>query len=268
MRNFFISLALLVISSPLLATDSIINEYTYEYNFGEVNIGVDANQGNIVTVFDALELNGVNLSISGWADSGQLNSADKFDYDRVISAELQKVVDFGWAVKNSWESDGKHQTIDNTGDYPDFDFILFSFSEAVTLENLSFGWASNNGSQEVSVAALGTAGFAELTSEQSTWTEIVSDAISSSFSISNTLTSTLDFNTASQYWLVGAYNTVFGALDDGTVFNDSFKISGINFTSSSSNDIDEPPAEVSEPGALALMSLGLGLIVYRRKRRV
>ena len=268
MRKIFSLLVAIINSTPLWATDTIINEYTYEYNFEEVNIGSDPDQGEIVTVFDSLRLNGINLAVSGWADSGQLNSDDTFNYDRVIGAEFKKVFDYGWAVRNSWESDGDHQTIDNTGGYPDYDFILFSFSEAVTLNTLSFGWASTRGSQEVSVSALGAAGLSELTSEQSTWGNIVSDAISSSFSISNTLTATLDFNSPSQYWLVGAYNTVFGEVDGGTTFNDSFKISGINFTHSPTSDVDTPPTEVSEPGALALMSLGLGLVLYRRKRSV
>ena len=93
MRKFFILLAAIINFPPLWATDTIINEYKYEYNFESVNIGSNPNQGEIVTVFDSLQLNGINVAVSGWADSGKLNSDDIFNYDRVIGAELKKVFD-------------------------------------------------------------------------------------------------------------------------------------------------------------------------------
>ena len=40
------------------------------------------------------------------------------------------------------------------------------------------------------------------------------------------------------------------------------------FTGSLNAETNPPPTQVSEPGALALMGLGLGLVLYRRKRRV
>ena len=62
---------------------------------------------------------------------------------------------------------------------------------------------------------------------------------------------------------MGAYNKTFGDIG-GHDYNDAFKISSIQFESK----LTPPPTQVSEPGALALMSLGLGLVLYRRKRRV
>ncbi|QDG39028.1 PEP-CTERM sorting domain-containing protein [Alteromonas mediterranea] len=265
--------SVLVLSSNFAwATDSFIEEHNYEYNFQSVNIGTNPNSGSVVTVSDSLNLNDVNVSVSGWADSERLAVGDSGDYDRVIGANLQYVDSYGWAVRNSWEDTGSHQTIDNysVDGYKDYDFILLSFSEEVQLDSLNFGWANfRDGSQEVSVSALSDNGFNELTSTNSTWSNIISDAVSSSFSIQrlseNRGISTLDFTSSAKYWLVGAYNTIFGTVANGSKYNDAFKIAGLGFSNTTEK---ETTTEVSEPGALALMSLGLGLVLYRRKRRV
>lgn len=263
--------ALFLSSNLAWGEDTFIQEHSYNYNFDSVNVGTDPNSGSLVTIFDSLNLNDINLSISGWSDVERLDEDDKWDYKRVVSAEVQKVFDYGWAVKNSLEGDGSHQTIDNsTGQYPDYDFILLSFSEEVQLDSLNFGWADfGNGSQEVSVAAITDTGFNKLTSENSTWSSIISDAVSSSFSIKslshNRGVSNLNFSSTAKYWLVGAYNTVFGTTSSGYTLNDAFKIAGLGFSNTTETKTN---TEVSEPGALALMSLGLGLVLYRRKRRV
>jgi hypothetical protein len=217
-------------------------------------------------------MNNVSVAISGWADSAKLNSDDTYNYDRVISAEVQPVYNYGWAVRNSEEATGTHQTIGNNSGFPDFDFVLLSFSEEVKLDTLNFGWAGfDHGSQEVSVAAIGDSGFNKLTSQNSTWSSIIAGAVSNSFSIDRLSehsyqgTSSLNIAASAKYWLVGAYNTVFGSVSHGTNFNDAFKISGLEFSNTTTEN--PPPTEVSEPGALALMSLGLGLVLYRRKRR-
>ena len=262
--------SVLVLSSNFAwASDSSIQEHTYNYNFQSVNIETNPNAGSVVTISDSLNLNNVNVSVSGWADSAWLQGGDSGDYDRVIGAHLQEIGSYGWAVRNSYEAVDSHQTIDNYR-YKDYDFILLSFSEEVQLDSLNFGWANfGDGSQEVSVAAITDTGFSKLTSENSTWSSIISDAVSSSFSIErlsyNRGVSNLNFSSTAKYWLVGAYNTVFGTTSNGSTFNDAFKIAGLGFSNTTEG---ETTTEVSEPGALALMSLGLGLVLYRRKRRV
>ena len=269
MRIIIFVSALLLSSNLAWGGDTLLQEHSYNYNFDNVNVGTNPNSGSTVTIFDSLNLNDVNLSISGWSDSAALNSNDNWLYERVVSADVQEVYNYGWAVRNTEENTGNHQTIDNVG-FPDYDFILLSFSEAVTLDNLSFGWANfGNGSQEVSVAAIDDSGFAKLTSQQSTWSDIIADAVSSSYSIvkqnGSSGVSNLSFSSSAKYWLVGAYNTVFGTTSNGSTFNDAFKIAGLGFSNTTEK---ETSTEVSEPGALALMGLGLGLVLYRRKRRV
>lgn len=274
MYKLTIFLTILLSINSAWASDSSLKEHTFNYESESFNTGINPIDKILVSPTGSVGLNGIDVSISGWSDSELLHSDDSGNYDRVVKANVQKVGDYGWAVKNSWESSGYHQTIDNvSGDhYLDYDFLLFSFSEAVTLDNINFGWARLDGqNQEVSVAGLGEAGFNALTSESSTWSSIISGAISNSFSItsnSNGLSSSLNFTESANYWLVGAYNTVFGEVNNGSLFNDGFKISGIELSRATSQDepFDEP-TQVSEPGALALMSLGLGLVLYRRKRR-
>lgn len=278
MRIISLVAALVVSSNLVWAEESLLQEHTYKYKLENINEGTNPNTGSIVTVFETknntIDLDGVsvNISISGWSDSASMGPNDIYNYDRVVSAEMKKVYDLGWAVLNTEESDGPHQTIDNVK-FPDYDFVLLSFSEKVTLDTLKFGWANfSGGSQEVSVAAIGEPGFNKLTSETSTWSSIISNAVSSSFSIERLSgskgVSNLNFSSAAKYWLVGAYNTVFGSTPHGTKFNDAFKIAGIEFSNTSTKPIDkEPPKQVSEPGALALMCLGLGLVLYRRKHR-
>ena len=263
--------ALLLSSNLAWGGDTLLQEHSYNYSFDSVNVGTNPNSGSVVTIFDSLNLNDVNLSISGWSDVRRVDEHDNWDFKRVVGAEVQKVYDKGWAVRNPLEAEGAHQTIDNsTGQYPDYDFILLSFSEEVQLDSLNFGWANfGNGSQEVSVAAITDTGFNKLTSENSTWSSIISDAVSSSFSIERLSydrgVSNLNFSSTAKYWLVGAYNTVFGTTSSGSTLNDAFKIAGLGFSNTTETKTN---TEVSEPGALALMGLGLGLVLYRRKRRV
>ena len=258
---------LLLCAGSAWATDSSLAEHSYSYDFGEVNVNVDPTIGNVVNV------NGVSVSISGWADSAQLVHGDSGQFDRVISANLQEVPGYGWAVRNSYEDENWHQTVDNTSSkgWQDYDFILFSFSSAVTLTNIDFGWApTQEGSQEVSVAALGTSGLNALTGQQSTWSNIIADALSSSYSLThignNQHTTDLNFTETARYWLVGAYNTVFGSVTGGSTFNDRYKISGINFTKPSVLDPDDNSTPVNAPGTLAIMCLSLFIFALKRKK--
>lgn len=151
------------------------------------------------------------------------------------------------------------------------DMVLFSFDQAVTLHGASFYSIQNgypaNGVNDVTVAGLSNDAFGLFTSNHNTWSDIAGKAItgaSGTYGITG-LQSTFDGLTSAKYWLVGAYNSVFSAVNYDK--NDvGFKLSSLNIEVKGPS-IEEPPTEVSEPGALALMSLGLGLVLYRRKRR-
>ena len=177
---------------------------------------------------------------------------------------------------------GDSHSVDNFNDHGsrDFDMILFSFDKEVVLTGGTFSANYYDGGEknDVTVAGLdydkanalftGTSNF--------TWSDVsetVIDGALGHFNISNTKNSENYFEssftknlTAAKYWLVGAYNTVFDQSASGSFNNVGFKLSSL--TVGLEEKTTQPPTQVSEPGALALMSLGLGLVLYRRKRRV
>ena len=195
---------------------------------------------------------------------------------------------YGLGIRNSdWDFKNNNyyydaHTIDNTsiGGSRDFDMILLSFDKKVVLTGGTFSANYYDGGEknDVTVAGLdydkanalftGTSNF--------TWSDVsetVIDGALGHFNISNTKNSENYFEssftknlTAAKYWLVGAYNTVFDQSVSGSINKVGFKLSSL--TIGLEKETTQPPTEVSEPGALALMSLGLGLVLYRRKRRV
>lgn len=245
---------------------------------------------------NGVEIDGVNVKLSAWTytdystdwekRNGSWKKLSTYNVKSFDDSNAQFVgqpnlsYDYGYGVQNSYEANGAHQTIDNRVDYTTddnwntaqgyrtFDYILLSFDDAVSLNNVELGWHAGSG-QQLSVAALTSSSL-----DQNSWANIVQKdslgkAISASFNIAGgqydgiaSVSKTFK-NQFSNLWLVGAYNKIFGDIG-GSDSNDKFKLSALSF------DVETtpPPTEVSEPGALALMSLGLGLVLYRRKRRV
>ena len=180
----------------------------------------------------------------------------------------------GYGIKNSdYSWGGDSHAVDNSGDGGgrDFDMFLLSFSESVTLENAAFTWVvGDNDSKEVTVAGLNSIAAFE-SGANSTWNTVTSAIVENTLGHygvgskgSNGLyESTFTKLTGSaKYWLIGAYNTIFDDNAKSNFNSVQLKLSSIGVS------MTQPTAEVSEPGALALMGLGLGLVLYRRKRRV
>lgn len=219
-----------------------------------------------------VSIGGVNISISGWADTYGNND------DIVVGANTYKISNYyGYGVTNSdWEStsNSPDHAIDNintkSGNWQDFDFVLFSFDEAVSLTGANFSWVYNQNDSQVSVAALSDIGA--LSSGSSTWSDIVGNAISASYDIEKCDTtdehlkykSEFAINDSAKYWLIGAYNTVFGDIG-GSSHDDAFKLTSIGF---SIDDSSPPPdtTAVSEPGAAGLLLASGLLVMWRRKR--
>lgn len=277
--SFFVLVALQI--SLVNAEDTLIKEYSYDLMAHDTS-GVLSPSG--------IDIDGVNVSVTAWADTvvssqtiwgwrcGRRYCTYKpttttEDLDTIESATAQLVDGYGYGIRNNLESTNDHQTIDNYGEEVNetpvnsFEYLLFSFDSEVNVSQIDFGWNANNGEdQQVSVVSI--EGSPEIEGES--WGTIALNAISASFDITGGKNngvadlSSLD-NEYSNYWLVGAYNKAFGDIG-GDENNDAFKISSIQFNTKQVNNTT-PPAQVSEPGALALMSLGLGLALYRRKRR-
>ncbi|WP_334032209.1 exosortase-dependent surface protein XDP1 [Alteromonas sp. P256] len=252
MKSFIAKIFLIsLISFPLWATDSPLSEAVSKINL------VSAKKPITTFSIDGVD---VGVGISAWSDT--LGGNNYF----VESAQLGTFKD-SLTVLN-FAGDGDDHYIDN-GRY--YDMVLFSFEEAVTLKGASFfsidKYKKANGKNDVTVAGLSDDALGLFTSGKNTWNDISMKAIagaSGHFGINN-LQSTFEGLNAAKYWLVGAYNSVFSSVNNKRN-SIGFKLAALDIELKKPS-IQQPPTEVSEPGALALMSLGLGLVLYRRKRR-
>ncbi|MAI35985.1 exosortase-dependent surface protein XDP1 [Alteromonas sp.] len=275
LKSALVAGILLCIPSFVSATDSFIKEYHYDMIDQGVFKSIDASS-------NAIKVNGSDIfvSYSTWADT---NYSDNDNDDRVVQQNGLDYsgADFGYAMRNKDHggSLSDWHTIDNNQDdwKFDFDMVLFSFSEDVTLTDTSFKYLTGAGDEnQLTVVGFDNADiFKATSSKQTTWTDIASsDAITSVFhtKISSSTNGKGNYSvtypttfTEAKYWLVGAYNTFFDPTTSETEISGSgFKLSALKFS------VDNTPTtttDVSEPGALALLSLGLGLVLYRRKRR-
>jgi hypothetical protein len=210
--------------------------------------------------------------------------------ETVVGAKLEKISDkWAYGITNNDEAyyrDGADHAIDNINYYSqgsanayysgmtnverDYDFVLLSFDSAVTLTGASFSWLYDSRDSQVSVAALSNT--SKLMSGVNTWSHIVEDALTSaSFDIESCeyLDHRADFTftESAQYWLVGAYNTVFGETTDGRIGNDAFKLANIGFSISETAGTPDT-TEVSEPGTIGLLMACSLFVMWRRKKLV
>ena len=257
--------------------NSPLGEYTYDLVDDKVT---QTNKTNNSFV----QIDGLNISMSAFSDTQGVTG------ETVVGAKLEKISDkWAYGVTNSDEANYKGYSdhaidnlnyfssgSDNSKNYRftnverDYDFILLSFDSAVTLTGASFSWLHSSSDSQVSVAALGNT--AKLTSGVNTWTDIVADALTSaSFDIESCeyLDHRADFTftESAQYWLVGAYNTVFGKTIDGRIGNDAFKLANIGFSISETAGTPDT-TEVSEPGTIGLLMACSLFVMWRRKKLV
>lgn len=224
--------------------------------------------------FSTVSIGGVNIAISGWADTSGYND------DIVVAADTYKISNkYGYGITNEdWESayNTPDHAIDNVntrnGNWQDFDFVLFSFNDDVTLQGANFSWVFDKYDTQVSVAALDNLGA--LASGSQTWKNIVGNAITSSYNIEKCdstdehlqYKSEFAFSTSSKYWLVGAYNTVFGDIG-GKFNNDAFKLTSIGFSVAETTGTSDT-TKVSEPGTIGLLMACSIFVMWRRKKLV
>ena len=224
-----------------------------------------------------------DISVKSASMTGYVNCL-KNQYKKCISGSEA----YGLGIRNADKAYYQGNTykdshsIDNVwdGGDRDFDMLLLSFDQEVVLTGGTFSanYYDYGERNDVTVAGLdydsanalftGTSDF--------TWSDVSDTVIAGAlghFDISKTKNSENYYEssfaknlTAAKYWLVGAYNTIFDQSASGSINNVGFKLSSLTVGLEEKNT--QPPTQVSEPGALALMSLGLGLVLYRRKRRV
>jgi hypothetical protein len=241
--------------------------YTTENN---VEIGTDFSTGGNINI------DGVSIKVSAWSDTYGNN--DDIVVEGQVAGPWTSNGEDGYGIKNQdeldygdYENGGYSHAIDNLhGKTTDYDMVLFSFSEEVSLAGATFSWLNPKedvDSQQITVVGLdsiqGLSG--------STWANIASSnsvVNAGSFQIEKCDDVYLsDFTTTktAQYWLVGAYNTAFGYVSDFSKKDDAFKLASIGF-GKKKTPVEKPPTNVDAPSSFALLILGGGLMAWRRRK--
>jgi hypothetical protein len=249
-----------------VASTSISYAETTTWNFSAGSAGYDVdNSGNVFgnqLSIDSDNDGTAELTIQAWADTG-------CGWNCGNDNEVHQ----GYASTNSWgllnynldtsngNLTGEDHVIDNNSDV---DMMLLSFTESTALTGIDIGWFGND--SDVSIAAFSTLP----TLSGNTWADIVSQSIFSAsfsnlgngpYSLANEVSGVV---VEAQYWLIGAYSSIFGDSGANDNNSDAFKIASITTQTS----ITPPPDNtvVTEPSTIALFaSFGL-FLMWRRKK--
>jgi len=204
-----------------------------------------------------------NLAVTGWSN-GTITTKTCTQYKKngscktwtnitSVDPKIEQSVMGKWVGLGVEQANSPNHAIDN--EKGDYDMLLLSFNQIVSLMSLDIGWFQKDA--DVSVLAFtGTSFSGSLVGK--TWASLLGDWSvvgnydrngTGSFAINNA-------GLTSQYWLVGAYNSAFGG--NLSVNNDYFKLRGLSF--------ELPVRKVSEPGSLLLLLVGLVGIASLRRR--
>lgn len=267
-------------STQTTEQSNVCNSPLGEYNYDLVGDKVTQHSSTNNSI---VQIDGLDINMSAFSDTHGITG------ETVVGAKLEKISDkWAYGVTNNDEANYKgysDHAIDNLNYFSsgssnseyyrftnverDYDFVLLSFDSAVTLTGASFSWLHSSSDSQVSVAALSNT--SKLTSGINTWSDIVADALTSaSFDIESCeyLDHRADFSftESAQYWLVGAYNTVFGNIG-GRVGNDAFKLANIGFSVTETTGTPDT-TEVSEPGTFGLLMACSLIVMWRRKKLI
>ncbi|WP_158967937.1 exosortase-dependent surface protein XDP1 [Paraglaciecola sp. L3A3] len=240
---------------------------TYDLYQGTCNGGSNVSSGTGTS--GGFMVDGVSIKVSAWSDTGGGGSDDIIESADIAGPWLSNG-EVGYGIlnddENNFDNHANAHTIDNQGSAADYDMLLFSFSEAVSLSGATFSWLGSTNNQQVT--AVGLNNITDLTSGNKTWSNINGSSSlvdKGSFSINAAAgVYKSDFTTtqAAQYWLVGAYNTAFGYVSGFTTKDDSFKLASIGFV----KETTPPTDNVNAPNSFAVLLLGGGLIALRRRK--
>lgn len=285
----------LTVSGSALASTSSYWDFLQSGNDTDNHI---SGQGRINSLGGSKTVDGqkIGLTITGWSSAlwGGQTGDDKCGVEKddkcVVQSKLTRYGG-GLGIVNFDENDDTpNHSIDNNQN--DFDMILLTFTEAVSISAIDTGWnysysnggfGTNNNDRNknhANASALAYTGngvppafstFEEKNPPYKTWQTIANEGWSEIASNASTVKSgsqkgeiPISNNVFSKYWLLGAAHAV--ANDLGNHISDHIKISGVNFHTQGSGGNTSTPTPVNAPGAL-LMLVAAGAFLIGRKRQ-
>lgn len=289
--------ALVGITSILASSAAVASTQTWNFvNGGDTSLS-GSSYGNTIEFTRDDGEGDIELTVSGWSETiNTSNFCNDFPSDpsctvgdeTANSTERDPYIDtaalvyYGdtLGIKNQdGESGAPQHSIDNVPNassygYNDYDMVLLEFDEAITLTDIGIGWATNDGDgnndnmADISVVAYtgnSAINSSPFFASTETWGSLLSNGWESVGNYENaSQTQAVTTDVVSNYWLVGAYNPIFGGNLSNA--NDGFKLASVS-TQRGSRTPPPPATQVSEPGTLAILLLGLGAVGLRRKTK-
>lgn len=226
----------------------------------------------------------VTLSVTGWSYGWKTTQTTRCTLQfagRCYRTETVNVRTVNNKIEQEWvgmwdglgveKTDSPNHAVDNEAN--DYDMHLLSFSESVMLTSLDIGWYQ--GGTDISVLAFSGSLFDPASMLGKKWEDLLGAGWSVVGNYPNVDTQgnsgAINFEgVIAQYWLIGAYNPVFGDLLPSMNLlktskvksnpDDYYKLKGVAFER-------VPPEEVPEPAAGLLLGASLmGLALARRRR--
>jgi hypothetical protein len=247
------------VSVPTLAATQ-----TWNFNSGTQSFTGGATAGNSLD----MNVDGIQLTITGWADTNDIAGPDTIE-----SARLHWAMTNGLGILDRDEistgaTGSPNHSVDSFlvgGDSDgDFNMLLLTFSEAVNLTGIDLGWATGgNAANTADMSLLAYTGNGSSALNGQTWANVLGGANTNYDSVGNPSNVGLSYftvnpgNITSTRWLVGVYNPVFGAGGD-------FADDGIKLTSLTTSTEPPPDRDVPVPGTLVLLLAGLAALRARR----
>lgn len=219
--------------------------------------------------FKVTASDGTKITVTGWSDTNGRND------DVIQAASSIDRYGNGWGITNqdgesgSPEHSADNRTHSSSDRWTDYDFFMLAFDKDVTLAGANFSWIwGNTSSTQVSVVALDNTAVAGNGGDIDglTWNSVNSSyALGSGYSQMQNDSGyyiNANVNESSSYWLVGAFNSVFGG-NGSMKGDDGFKLAGINFSAPS-----KPDTKISEPSTIAVLSIALIALISNRRKKV